>query len=584
MSFANFTPLAVAGGLAALAAALYALQILRIRFRQQDVPTLLFWKEAVSEAPVRTFRQRFRHPWAYLLILTICSLLWLAIAEPEWRDDEGATFYVLVLDGSAGMARPGRFEQALADLEDDLKRLPRDQRQVIWAGASAETLLNPGEHALLFPERLSGKVPEAVPATVERLLGQLASVRRDAASTRVRVYGEAPVSAAVLERLPAGLSVSRGSSALSPEADNAGTNAGITALGVGQAASGNWAAVDVLFRIEGDSDALPSADDILVRVDERTLPASRLQTDADGSTYRVANLPADGGLVSVTLPGDDALALDNRAQLRLPTQQPIRVRLSDSLPPVLAAALNADSAIELVNTDPDVVIRQRGETSAAGVPSLEFVEAEQQAEAFLLGYPETDSSPDAVALLNTAVQRIGLANIDASGLAEATERPVEVAMQPDSEWRFSVWQELLSEDYNFVQSRSFPLFVAQSVRWLAGVEKWYPYLAAGRPLPVSPLGNAPVFVDDEGAAIDTLGVDFVPGAAGPLQRASRAEPLEVALLDRAATLGDFDGALEATGLEVLEGLLARHVVVWLLLLALCGLLLEWWLYRQGRMP
>ena len=580
MGFANLTPLAVAGGLAALAAMLYALQILRIRFRQQEVPTLLFWKEAVSEAPVRTFRQRFRHPWAYLLILTVCSLLWLAIAEPQWQDDEDAAFYVLVLDGSAAMARPGRFEQALADLEDDLSQLPADQRQVIWAGAAAETLLNPGEHPLLLPARLAQKTPEAVPASVERQLMQLASVRRDAATTQVRVYGEAPVSAAVLDRLPAGVSVRRGSSDVEPDTGNAG----ITALGVGQAASGNWTAVDLLVRVEGDADALPTAAQIQVRIDDRILPASQLETDADGATYRVPNIPANGGLVSVALPGDDALPLDDRAQLRLPTQQPIRVQLSETLPPVLAAALNADSAIELVNADPDVVIRLRGESSDTGVPALEFVDADLQAEAFLLGYPETDDSPDAMALLNTAVQRIGLANIDASGLAEATERAVEVAMQPDSEWRFSVWQELLSEDYNFVQSRSFPLFVAQSVRWLAGVEKWYPYLAAGQPLPVSPVGNTPAFVDVDGQLIDTLGVDFVPDRTGLLHRASRAEPLEVALLDSAATTGRIDGVLQYMGLDVLDAALLRNVVVWLLLLALGGLLAEWWLYQRGRMP
>ncbi len=580
MGFANLTPLVTVGGIAALAAVLYALQILRIRFRQQEVPTLLFWKEAVSEAPVRTFRQRFRHPWAYLLILIICSLLWLAIAEPEWRDDEDAAFYVLVLDGSAGMARPGRFEQALADLEDDLRQLPADQRQVIWAGAAAETLLNPGEHPLLLLARLADKTPEAVPASVERSLMQLASVRRDAATTQVRVYGEAPVSAAVIERLPAGVSVRSGSSDV--ESDTG--NAGVTALGVGQAASGNWTAVDLLVRVEGDTDALPAAEEIVVQIDDRTLPASRLETDADGATYRVLNVPADGGLVSVALPGEDTLPLDNRAQLRLPTQQPIRVQLSETLPPVLAAALNADSAIELVNTDPDVVIRLRGESSEADVPTLEFVDADVQTEAFLLGYPETDGSPDAMALLNTAVQRIGLANIDASGLAEATERPVEVAMQPDSEWRFSVWQELLSEDYNFVQSRSFPLFVAQSVRWLAGVEKWYPYLAAGQPLPVSPVGNAPAFVDADGQLIDTLGVDFVPNRAGLLHRASRAEPLAVSLLDSAATTGWADGALQYMGLDVLDTGLVRNVLVWLLLLALTGLLVEWWLYQKGRMP
>ena len=179
MGFANLSTWAVAGGLAALAAVLYALQRLRIRLRERQVATLLFWKAALDESPARTLVQRFRHVWAYLLILSICSLIWLAIAEPEWRDRRGDDFYVLLLDGSAGMAREGRFEQALEELERDLASLPPDRRQVLWSGARAETLLRPGEHALLLRQRLAGRTPEAVPSLLESQLAQLASIRRD---------------------------------------------------------------------------------------------------------------------------------------------------------------------------------------------------------------------------------------------------------------------------------------------------------------------------------------------------------------------------------------------------------------------
>ena len=585
MGFANLTPLAVAGGLAALAAILYGLQRLRTRFREREVATLLFWKVALNESPARTLTHRFRHLWAYLLILAICSLLWLAVAEPEWRDEaQGESFYVLLLDGSAGMARDGRFEAVLADLEADLDSLSPDRRQVIWSGARAETLLLPGEHSMLLQQRLADKQPEAVPSSIERQLAQLTSVRREGLATEIRLYGDAPVSAALLDGLPDGVSVLQGSSSVALDEGNAG----ITALGVEQAASGDWEAVDLLLRIEGDEAYLPAADEIELEVDGSPLPADTLlaDTSADtrGRTYRAFDLPAEGGLLSVAIDPRDALPLDNRAKLRLPRQQTIRVQLSDALPEIMAIVLRADSAIELVSSNPDVVIRNRGESLGGEVAALEFVDAEMQPQAFLLGYPEHAGSSDAGTLLRDALQQIGLDNIDATSLAEAAQRPVEVAMRPDDEWTFSIWRELLSDEYNFVQSRSFPLFIAQSVRWLAGVQKWYPYLAAGRPLPMPSVGSAPVFIDAEGMPLDTVGVDFVPAGAGRLYRAGEGEPLEVALLDRVTTAGGGSNALRSDSLGVLGGDAARNGLLWLLLLALTGLLLEWWLYRQGRMP
>ena len=71
-------------GLAGLAAGLFVLQQLRTRYRDVTVVTTLFWKQVIDEAPVRKFRERFRHPLAYALILAICSLIWLAFAEPQF--------------------------------------------------------------------------------------------------------------------------------------------------------------------------------------------------------------------------------------------------------------------------------------------------------------------------------------------------------------------------------------------------------------------------------------------------------------------------------------------------------------------
>jgi len=93
MNFSQLSPAAVFAGLAALAALLYALQRLRVRHREVTVPTTLFWKIAAEKAPARTFRERFRHPWAYLLFLLIASLLWLAFAGPGPRAGDQVAAY-----------------------------------------------------------------------------------------------------------------------------------------------------------------------------------------------------------------------------------------------------------------------------------------------------------------------------------------------------------------------------------------------------------------------------------------------------------------------------------------------------------
>src|SRR5205814_6815643 len=76
MTFANLPAAWVLGGLAGLAALLFVLQQLRTRYRDVTVVTTMFWKQVVDEAPVRKLRERFRHPWAYALILLIAGLVW----------------------------------------------------------------------------------------------------------------------------------------------------------------------------------------------------------------------------------------------------------------------------------------------------------------------------------------------------------------------------------------------------------------------------------------------------------------------------------------------------------------------------
>jgi hypothetical protein len=577
MTFANLSTPWVLAGLAGLAALLYALQHLRTRYREVTVVTTLFWRQVVDVAPVRKFWERFRHVWAYALILAICSLIWIAVAEPQFEDTRDRTFHVVVLDGSAGMAGGARFQDTVRELKRHVSRLPADRRQVIWSGAQIRPLLNPGEHDLVLDRRLAPLVPEAAPASLERVVRQLSASQRGGHPTSVLVFGDAPVRKQVLDLLPPAMTAKRAASPGPAEG-----NRGITALGASEALSGAWNKVDVFVRAQATKDGAPiRVGDLQFDLDGRAVAGAEAVAPETGAGFVIHDLPAGGGLLTVRLSNGDGLPLDDAASLRLPDKPILKVLVSPSLAPVLRPALEADPGVTLTSADPDVVIRHAGEGIGGSLPAMEFVSATAQAQAFLFTHPDT---LDSAAVFTDAVNALGLKQIDAMSLAQVSQRPIEVSIAGGRQWRFSVWQELLSDDYNFTQSRAFPLFVASAVRWLAGTSAWYPYVAAGQPLTTTSTGERPWIVGAGNRVLDPLGVAFVPARAGQLTLESGGKPLSVSLLDPEITTGERDPALPVATAADVRLAAPTSLVTWLLLLAVAMLGAEWFLYQKGRMP
>jgi len=586
MSFANLSLLAVGAGIVGLAAVLYLLQRLRVRYREIPVVTTLFWREAVEQAPVRVFRKRFRHLFAYLLILAICSLIWISFADPRLENrSAGQENYVLLLDGSAGMARSGRFERVVAALREDVARLPDNAREVLWVGATVKKLLAFGEHPLLLDERLQHLAPEAAPSSVENQLRQLAAVSREGRATTVLIYGDAPVRQEILDSLPSWVKVVR---AESSEVEVG--NAGISVLGIGEAISGAWNKVDLIVGIQDDEDRVITRDDFTIEIDGQALEVSAIEETKPG-TFFVRDVPAEGGLLQVRLDRDDVLSLDNVARLRLPHRLPIKVLLSPSLVEVLGGLLSFDRAVELTDQNPDVIVRRQGEDVGtepfnAAKPVLEFVPMKSQSVAFSLIYGDGQKTPPSLA---EVMSSIGLNQIDASTLAETARQPIGVSMQAGPVWNFSVWEELIGSEFNFVQSRSFPLFIAKSLRWLSGVKTWYPYIAAGQPLVAASDGRQYIFADQKGDILETLGAEFVPARAGTLldasgRQAPGSDDLSVSLLDSPVTLGVTGVTLDVFDASLATVFKSQNLVTWLLMLALSLLAIEWFFYQKGLLP
>lgn len=571
MNFFNLSAAGVVAGIVGLAALLYVMQQLRVRYRTIKVPTALFWQQAAQEAPVRVFRQKFRHWLAYLLTLAICALLWLGFAGPQSDSAEADKYYVLYLDGSAAMAQGDEFGRAVDQLAEDLARLPAGSREVIWGGAFHDKLLGAHEEAILFDQRVVNLKPEAVPASLEEQLRLLERRFGADQSVEVRVYGQAGVSETGLADLNSNIKVVRALNVA-----DLGDNRGITALGFAASASGDPKTLDVLVSVESADGSEVTLDQLSFLLDSTAFASNKIDRLSAGK-FVVRDVPAEKGIFEVQLTGTDSLSLDNVARLRLPESPFVKVALSSTVPASIAAVVEADKALLVSDlADADVAIRTAGETFGNTLPSFEITDG--SAAAFEIRYTG-DVSAESV--LQRNVDSLGLTQIDAVGLATEMASEISVDVTPaDDVKSIGAWGAMFDNRYNFTQSKAFPVFVAQSVRWLAGQSAWYPYVQAGAPLfdLSGQFGLAPSATASQ-ASLNALPV---MGGAGEVEiDESR---LLVSLTSTDVTRGSAGVALNAAsgGLVALDNL--NDVVLLLAMILLLLLAGEWYFYQRGMMP
>lgn len=574
MSFAWLSPLVFFAGLAGLAGVLFALQRLRVRHRTVMVPTTLFWREALEDTRARVFVQRFRHPWAYLLVLAIAALAWLAVAGPL-ATKSGTRDHLLVLDVSARMAVGSRFDDALRAIADRAAELPRHSTRVVAAGAHVRTLLEQGEELPLLERRAFGLAPEACPSTLPRALVDACAADRAGRDLVVEVFGDSPIEPRLIEVLGPGVEVHRAASAAVDAA-----NSGLVTLGVSDAASGAWNRVDVTVGVLG-----PAATSAHVALEGKEVPVEwRPAPDTRGARAVLRDVVADGGRVSAWVDSGDALALDDRATLVLPIRSAVRVALSPGLPEAIAIALRSDPGVTIVEEQgadrADVVVRGDGEAFGGSQPALVLCSATKQEAAFVIRHPDTGEHERT---LRAAFDELGLDEIDATELAGLASRPITLELELADARGISVWSSLFEPRYDFTSTRAFPLFIARAVRWLAGARAFEATCAsgavrldAGQPGPDEP------WTDARGVRIDTLGQRArFPRAGETVVGASSART--VSLLDADTT----SLAEDARALPPVEEVRASFAIdpLTIVVLALMALILvEWWLVRTERVP
>jgi len=597
----NFTWLSTGiwlAGLGALATGLFLLQRLRVRHREVVVVTNLFWREAVEETRARVFVQRFRHPWAYLLILAIASLVWLSVAGPE-SSSSSSREHVLVLDTSASMSRGDTLRNALESVKRRARELPRRTTTVISAGSHVRTLLAPGEETPLLDQRATNLAADAAPSSLNRTIRSVCSGPLHADGADIEVFGVSPIDAELLANLPKNVVVSRASV---PEA--ASDNSGITALGLSEPRSGAWSTIDLFVEVDGRGSARDANGAARgANAAARDVPGATLDVTAamrgvtatltlDGAPlvlsesgplpdgrWRaiVRDVSARGGRVEARLSRSDALSADDSAALVLPMRPAIRVALSASVPSALRAVLAADPGVTLIvgEGEADVVVRRSDEAAKSAAPALVLVDEAAQPAAFVLQQPAA-IDPDSA--LRRSYEALGLDEIDSTELAARAERPIELDLVQGTSRGISVWGSLFEPKFDFTATRSFPLFVARSVRWLAGDAARLGTTAAGEVR----FGSDTAWTDAASRLFDPADGEVAFPRAGDVRDAA-GRTLHVSLLDMQTTVL----ARDASPLPAPAGSSASGVfepLPWIVLAALILLLVEWWLVRTERIP
>ncbi|MFT4709940.1 MAG: hypothetical protein ACI9D0_001377 [Bacteroidia bacterium] len=596
MSFEFLSPAAFGAGLLGLAAALFALHRLRVRHREVIVPTTIFWKQAMDESMARKLTASFRHPRAYAFVFAILGLLLLALAGPKLGANAGRD-YVVLLDGSANMARGDHRERDLALTLEVLETLPRDRTQFVFAGATPTLILGQGESTLLFRDRTKDLQPEACPETITaellRLARSTASTARQA--TTVYVIGNVQLPGALAmsleERSGGQLQVARvHRTSVETEASasvNTTPDPGVVALGLAPAASGEWGAMDLWIESVGkDKPVVAGLDSARVLESSAAGIAasdSNLSNDAQTTGWWVRDLGLDelGDRIRVTAASApnqaanaNALRLDDQAELLAPNARgTIPVWLGPGVPSAFRDAVAADPGLTLSATPANAVA-----ISQARAPGARATWLLQDAASLEASVVATGGKTSFASIFTS----LGLAALE-SGDAEAA--PVSFAAQSGDAPALSMDGALFAAPFELIEARAFPLLVGFSVRWLAGTETMLPFAAAGHELVAGDFG--PGLTDASGRLFPAAGAGLVPPAAGDY------DGLTASLLSRltsgAGPAPDLIGAnrtnaLPELRLSDLKRAGGQNLSTWILFLALLLLLAEWHIYRTGRMP
>lgn len=559
---------AVIAGAVGLAALLFALQILKARQKLVRIAAAGLWAQAARVTPLRVFRQRFQRWLAYLLILTIALLLWIAGARPEMTPGRDAADHIFYLDASAVLMGRDDLAQARRALIADARNTDPARRAVYLDGAVATPLLQPGENLALLSQRLDDVKARPAPSSFAHAVAgsELDGAASSGRPSVIHYYGAwsgaRTVAPSADRRLVYGYLAA-------PTPDNRG----VVALGASPAASGDAVRADILVEAIG--------------ADGRPLPADALRFSREGRDVGVETLArpdgrlivrdvvADGALFTVRLARSDAFPADDQASLRLPDERPVNVALSPGAPAAVVRAVRLNPAFSVTAPqDAQVVVRRSGERFGEDRPALVVTQSGDQ-PAFVFTYGVGEPEPD----LSGALDALGMSDVETQALARTTRRDVSAETRQGQQRSVAVWSALFDDGGGFPSAASFPVFVSRTLSWLVDAGPWLPYAQADTDL--TDQSDLYGLSSDRRIAERALNGDLYLSQAGETRIGDLR--LAVSLTDREITMDAARAAPSDVVVTPVRGPAVDLLFILLVVIAGLLLLLEWRLHQRGAM-
>ncbi len=325
----SFTSLASAW-LFALLIPIVVFYFLKLKRPRIEVPSLVLWRQVLSDQRVNSPFQRFKRHLLLLLQLLLLSLLAFAAMQPFLkRGGDRGDRQVILIDTSASMAALDR-EGGRARLDEAREKaravidalLPGQELSLIAFSRHARRLTAFTDNRRDLRTALDTLEVEDVPSDLEEALRTAQALARSASFDKVLLLSDGNFPAQANFELPFAIDFQRLAAA--------GPNLGITALEARRTLGGKW---NVFVQIdssspEGAGGTVELIQDGVVIANENVVPAN---SGGQRLSFTLGSETAAAIHVTLRPAGFDALASDNDAWLRLPAARSLQLYVAPKL-------------------------------------------------------------------------------------------------------------------------------------------------------------------------------------------------------------------------------------------------------------
>jgi len=315
----------------ALLVPLVVFYFLKLKRPRMEIPSLVLWRQVMSDQRVNSPFQRFKRHLLLLLQILILALLALAAMQPFLRREatRGQRLPILIdisasmagLDHEGGKSRLDVVKKRVRDLIDGM--LPDQEFSLVAFGKSARRLTPFTNNQRELREALDTLAVEDVPSDLEEALRLAQALGRTEPFEKLTLFSDGNFPARINFELPFEIDFQK--------IDPAGPNFGIVACNARRAPGGRW---QVFVQIAGSQNA-ESAAGTLELAQQGQVIAHQDVALARGSSPRLAFDLAGGQSatleVRLKLNGFDSLQSDNIAWLTLPETRPLTIFVPESL-------------------------------------------------------------------------------------------------------------------------------------------------------------------------------------------------------------------------------------------------------------